>query len=366
MPHDGQANSDRSRSSPSGEGGARRSLPRWILASLLIAAACAIQLGCGDPEMRYRTLSFFFDGVPRPGETEADMGESGSPDGEATVAGQAGTAPSQADVMTVYHAPYMARQCAGCHDPQTGYQATAVTAAMCSKCHEGYDQVAPGDWVHGPVVQDRCDLCHLPHKAQFAGLLPQAQPDLCHTCHDPEFTRTDPYHAKLDNPRCSDCHDPHAAGNRLLLADSRTYARRKTGPDRVVSRHPVHERSDCIKCHSVEQSNVLVEAVGAQCLSCHEKVLEAPPGQKLHEAVKEGKCVVCHTAHQAVRPNVLRATAEQMCLPCHEPEKFLTPRHPKVQRVDCTLCHRGHSSPEPKLLKEGVAQVRQDVREAKR
>ncbi len=334
---------------------------------MLVAGACLIQFGCGGPEARYRTLSFFFDGVPRPGEAEA-IAAAAAEARQNAVAGGAGTGAQKSDVGTpvYYHAAYLQRLCTGCHDPQTGYDTTQVTARTCRKCHEGYGEPVPGDWVHGPVVQDRCDMCHEPHKSEFAGLLKQAQPTLCFDCHDSEFVRTDPYHAKLEAPRCSDCHDPHAAGNRLLLADSRTYARRKAGPDAVKSRHPDHARADCAKCHSVEQSNVLVERIDAQCLSCHAKVLDPPPGQVLHQAVKDGNCTACHSAHQSVRPALLHPTAEQMCLPCHKPEKFLTERHPKVQRVDCTLCHRGHSSPQPTLLREGVVQIAPDRREAKR
>lgn len=327
--------------------------------------------GCQDEVRRYETLSFFFDGVPPPEgydlpvEPEPLIGPWGveiDPDSEL---GRQMLAKRQADPsieataepekVFFYHTPYKNRDCFGCHDQEQGYRPPAAGVDLCGKCHEPYTKFEADDWVHGPVVVGQCGWCHESHKSEHKGLLRDRQPALCMSCHDRSFIEHDEYHGNMQDPRCTDCHDPHASGNRLLLADSRTYQRRSKTMSLLPSPHAGWPKDLCRSCHVPERSNELTEDVDSTCLSCHgEFDPQGPEDPNLHEAVKQGKCTTCHMPHRSKLPNLLRVDAEQKCSRCHKPEEVRTGNHPDVTRVDCLLCHSGHSSPRPHLLKPGI------------
>ncbi len=337
----------------------------------LLTVSVLILAGCQDEIKRYETLSFFFDGVPPP--EGHDLPEQHQPligpwgitvDRESEL-GQQMLAKRQAapnarstavvDEIFYYHTPYKKRDCFGCHDQEKGYTPPATGAQLCSKCHESYVQHEVDDWVHGPVVVGQCGWCHEAHKAEHPALAKDLQPALCMTCHDESFIEQDTFHAGLDNRQCSDCHDPHASGNRMLLADSRTYDRRSETMALLPSPHAGWPKDLCSKCHVPEQSNALTDDVDSTCISCHDDYNTVPAGShNLHEAVTQGKCSTCHMPHRATLPILIRADAELMCYQCHKPEEVRTGNHPDVARVDCLICHTGHSSSRPALLKHGI------------
>ncbi len=316
----------------------------WL--SLAVLLSLAALWGCADAEQRYRTLSLFFDGVPLPEHLRDDAEAAGRPGERSAVAR---TEP----VAYRYHEPYARRNCEGCHDVRRGYELAATPDESCRNCHASHFDIEPGDWVHGPVAMHECSHCHEPHRSGYDGLLTESQPDLCFSCHEPQWFASDPFHAGLDELHCSNCHDPHAAGNPLLLVDARTFERRQQIRRVPVSQHPTFESEDCASCHVREQAHVLVEDVDAVCLSCHGEQVD-PAGAPLHQAVVEGKCTTCHTAHQSPRPDLMHPTAEQVCFSCHQPGEIRTPRHPRTTRVDCLTCHTGHRELRPGMLREGV------------
>ena len=330
-----------------------------VLGGMLILAGMALA-GCGDPETRYRVLSFFFDGVPRPGEAprprggiRRGLGSAGPEDLVATTTRPTtGPAAAVAEAPLVYHPPYRdPRQCKGCHDPSKAFGAPA--ADVCMKCHKRHYDQQWDDWTHGPVALGQCSLCHVPHSSRYAGLLTAPMPDLCLGCHDAKRTLERPYHATAQFQPCTSCHDPHFAGNRRLLLDSVGYERRSNRAVMLPSKHNQWTKDVCAKCHTAERSNVPVADVNKVCLSCHTKIQQPVPGQKLHEAVVKGQCTSCHTAHKSPRPSLIKPMAENNCLGagCHDLAKIQTDKHPKVVRVDCVFCHNGHSSPRDHLLR---------------
>lgn len=325
---------------------------RWAPSTLLLLVVVAVSViildGCTAPA-RYRVLSFFFDGVPPPeGWTGPTPGWYPPPEGTVQIVDE----PAEQKI-TYYHKPYIERQCFDCHDREGTYQAPQYTASLCRRCHESYTRVETDDWVHGPVNQGDCSLCHQAHKSDNPGLLTMAQPAMCFNCHDPGFIQSDPMHAQLPaDVKCSDCHDPHAAGNRLMLADSRTYARRDAVRKVEISSHAEWQRTDCARCHRLDEGNRVVENVNAVCLECHDPAKQASTFRSAHKPVLEGQCVTCHTPHKSTRPHLLHPTAEKMCLTCHSVQQVrANPDHPNVTRVDCLLCHAGHASDEPHLLR---------------
>lgn len=349
-------------------GAAWRCMP--VVMGLLGLLALAFA-GCQDEIKRYETLSFFFDGVPvpegyeRPDEPEPLIGPWGVLIDSESELGQQMLANKQAqpalpdlaepEEVFFYHTPYKNRDCFGCHDQSQGYTPPATGAELCNKCHESYTQYEADDWVHGPVVIGQCGWCHEAHKSKQPTMTKDTQPSLCMTCHDQAFIEHDEFHVQLEDPNCTDCHDPHASGNRLLLADARTYQRRAKSMALLPSPHAGWSKDLCSNCHIPEQSNMLREDADATCLTCHDLVNEAQTrGVELHEAVSEGKCTTCHTAHRSAMPKLIRTNAEQKCFACHKLEQVRTANHPDVTRVDCLLCHSGHHSNRPSLLKTGI------------
>lgn len=341
---------------------ARRRWRGWrgVAIILTLAAAPLFYLGCSTPEARYRTLSMFFDGVPPPAGLLVELPE-WARDPNRPGSNQAGATTQPVAAATqpkdfFFHKPYADRNCKGCHDLEKGFQALQINANLCQKCHRDHIQLEPEDWVHGPTVLGQCNLCHLAHKSEFPGLAVAAQPELCLRCHGDSFLEENAFHAALPDKTCSNCHDPHAAGNRLLLADSRTYRWRQKKQIEVKHGHPKWTKEDCARCHYVEKSNAMRPGVDQACLSCHDQLLKPAEGVKLHKAVAEDHCTACHTPHASRRPHLVREDAEAICFKCHKLEEIQKPEHPHVTRADCTICHAGHSSPEPHLLRPLIAE----------
>lgn len=346
----------------------------WRSAPVLMGMLALLALvftGCQDEVKRYETLSFFFDGVPPPEgyvlppqpepligpwgvviDPESELGRQMLAKRETRLSTLPG---DEAEPAFFYHTAYKNRDCFGCHDQSQGYTPPATGAALCGQCHASYSEFEHDDWVHGPVVVGQCGWCHEAHKSEHPALVREAQPQLCMSCHDQSFIDHDPFHAAMENPKCTDCHDPHAAGNRLLLADSRTYQRRAKTLALLPSPHAGWPKDLCRSCHVPERSNQLTENVDATCVSCHAvNTLSGTGAYPMHEAVSDGKCTTCHLPHRSSMPKLLRADAEKKCYQCHKPEEVRTPNHPDVTRVDCLLCHTGHHSDRPSLLKADI------------
>ena len=306
--------------------------------------------GC-SPDTRYKVLSIFFDGVPKPGE------EKSGPSGAGVTPGEDGAVPPPVAAgpppPVSEHAPWKNRECFACHESESSLVAFANGSALCSKCHAEYVRPNPVDWVHGPVALGQCQLCHQSHKSNYPRLLTAPEVDLCRRCHvEPDLMEW-PFHKAAEGKSCAACHDPHMTGNRLLLVDSGSYRRRHI--DRTARfEHPPWKERKCTVCHIPEQSNVLVADVDAVCMTCHTKVLEVSSQQKIHKAVSDHKCTTCHAPHRSPLEHLVRPTAEQMCLACHKLEEIRKPDHPAVERADCLLCHKGHASEQPHLLKIGI------------
>jgi len=335
-----------------GRPGTRRRRARRVLRAAatlgLVALASFCYLGC-SPDTRYKVLSFFFDGVPKPGE-EAGKTSDGEPGREGAGGAAAVVAPP---APASEHAPWKNHECFACHESESSLVVAPSGPGLCSKCHAEYARPNPADWVHGPVALGQCKMCHLPHKSDYLWLLTAPELDLCRRCHTEPDLMQWPFHRAGAGKPCHVCHDPHMAGNRLLLVDSGSYRRRHI--DRVATvEHPPWKERKCTLCHVPEQSNALVEKLDEVCLTCHAKVLEVPAQQKLHKAVTEHKCSTCHMPHRSPLAHLVRPTAEQMCMACHKPEEIRKPDHPPVERADCLLCHKGHVSERAHLLKSGI------------
>lgn len=333
---------------------------RWVRLALFLAVTATLilaHLGCQSEEQRYLTLRFFFDGVPVP---ESLQEKYGTAEGQEPVnPWDPSTQPepvAEKRVQYLYHEPYANRDCFGCHDQQQGYTTVENSQELCQKCHRSYFDRLPGDWLHGPVIIGECAMCHEPHKSEYEGLLTGPQPRLCFRCHDLTFIQRDPFHRKLQDLTCTNCHDPHAAGNRKLLADARSYQRNDNAIKRRGSEHPQWTKAQCALCHQTGEAMLLVDDINGVCLTCHADQTVAPEQRKLHDPVAKGQCITCHTPHDSPRSHLVRPLAEALCVDCHKLEDVNTLKHPKVTRVDCTHCHSGHSATRDHLLRPGIAE----------
>ena len=189
--------------------------PLLLLGALTLA-------GCS-----HQVLTFFFTGVPEPGQ-EAVSGT------ENAVARR--DARKRVRLNPNYaHGPYGAGSCESCHlgaaksaSGQLSSSATVVSprlvqrkTELCVGCHS--DQHSPREdpgatWLHGPVANGECTACHSPHQSARPYLLLQDNgPALCGQCHSAEDLQRTALHAANPTAECTGCHNAHAGRDRFLL-----------------------------------------------------------------------------------------------------------------------------------------------------
>ena len=168
----------------------------------ILFVVTALLWGC-EATTRYRTLSFFFDGVPDPEEEKAaSIKKAETRDASGRTA-----APSSWG-----HGPYAAKQCDACHQRPTNVLVAPIDE-LCFRCHE----FPPGkQWVHGPLASGGCRVCHEPHSSGYPFLLVSGADSSCFQCHDEKVVASNKAH-KDDTTKCTTCHDAHMSDKRFLL-----------------------------------------------------------------------------------------------------------------------------------------------------
>ncbi|MHC4543226.1 MAG: cytochrome c3 family protein [Planctomycetota bacterium] len=168
-------------------------------------------LGC-DEEERYKTMAFFFDGIP-PLKSE-DVNDVNSPDNSRRQL-QKG-----AESAWIIHEP--SKVCANCHD-MTKKPRWATPEFMkeplqlCYDCHPGSNYSGSVDYVHGPVAVGDCMRCHNPHRSKQKHLLKLPVPDVCHQCHEKADIESIADHSGKLLSECLECHVGHSSSSRGLL-----------------------------------------------------------------------------------------------------------------------------------------------------
>ncbi len=187
----------------------RRGAIALPFALILLCCTCT-------PEQRYRRLSFFFDGVPRPGEAQKVVARGNGKPADSTKERAEKVTPKK---KLFTHEPFAKRKCEDCHgDPNAGVMLAVDSRTLCRKCHEDFGK----EWSHwhGPAAVWACSQCHASHRSEYAGLLHRPGSKLCAACHDitaAEFKASDEAHAAEGD--CLRCHDPHGGTDRYLLKD---------------------------------------------------------------------------------------------------------------------------------------------------
>jgi predicted CXXCH cytochrome family protein len=187
---------------------------------VFVVTMTGLIVACNE-SARYRVLSFIFDGVPKPGESDADSKETEKP--KDVVAEETKPEPNLPDPahpvvvadVFVSHPPYRDFQCRRCHEPAGVGLILTPQEGLCARCHGGIPGDAP--FVHAPVAVRDCLFCHHFHESKIPGLLLRPPNETCMQCHDRADLTTGLHHPDDDERRCIQCHNPHAGTVRYFL-----------------------------------------------------------------------------------------------------------------------------------------------------
>jgi predicted CXXCH cytochrome family protein len=196
---------------------------------LLSAIAIGIALGC-SLETRTRLMHFFFE--------YPEAGQEGRAVGETAPAPPTRREPPRHVVSS--HAPFVSRQCEGCHVADKGQMPREDFMRVCQECHATYFEYRRFE--HAPVAAGDCRQCHVMHVSQHAALLLASQDKLCTSCHKASAVEgaQETYHRGIANVKCTACHDPHFGKTHFLLKpeDSRLPIPDKPEASRVSNAEP--------------------------------------------------------------------------------------------------------------------------------
>ncbi len=287
-----------------------------------------------------------------------------------------------------------ADSCTDCHEAAPGargacgssvasaWKLTAPRNELCALCHPSEDLTAALAVKHAPAADGRCLACHDPHASARPHLVRDEPRKLCLRCHDGFGARAVAVgggaseHAPFEQG-CDDCHQgPHGGALPKLLRQAPPDLC-LTCHDRKDTRKVVHEAlkiGTCVDCHTPHSSDerpLLKAPIERVCAECHD-LAKLAPGPFRHAAT-EGRCGACHDAHSSDEPKLLRTAASTLCLACHDakaPKGLGTASaksrvdlgrkhvHGALEGTTCLGCHDGgHSSQRPRLLRAPVADL---------
>jgi len=231
--------------------GVQKALVPFLAATLVLTALA----GC-DRLSRHQVMTFFFTGVPSLEEQdrmeaaareEAKKPKQAKKSKETVAAASAKLerARSVAVRATRFsHGPYAANECYQCHEvsasggfrgfgKQEGAAGSLAKAGivpgkmvapwneLCVGCHAGKkpeQAYRSALWVHGPVSNGYCIVCHAPHASPEPYLLLKKPDELCAECHAAGLIVNKAMHK--DRADCTVCHNPHVGkDSRLLKAE---------------------------------------------------------------------------------------------------------------------------------------------------
>jgi len=122
------------------------------------------------------------------------------------------------------HAPVSEGKCNLCHDLDNNFKVIEPSASVCLSCHkELNNKLESAKYRHGPTDSGFCTICHSPHKNTVKTHLRDEVNNLCEQCHilsetgykyhKNSFIRFHPVNDKSKNLNCVSCHNPHYSNN---------------------------------------------------------------------------------------------------------------------------------------------------------
>jgi predicted CXXCH cytochrome family protein len=174
-----------------------------------------IILSCST-NRNYKTLSFFFDGVPEPSFSQEDtLAEENIPEAENELL-SISNIPAES---RIYHEPYRLRGCSNCHLQSSVSNMKEKEPGLCYQCHKDFSELYK--YVHGPVQGGFCTSCHSPHSSSENALLLKPGKEICAICHNSTNLSSIPVHGLDKVESCLDCHNPHGGESNLLMRSKR-------------------------------------------------------------------------------------------------------------------------------------------------
>jgi predicted CXXCH cytochrome family protein len=184
--------------------------------------------------------------------------------------------------------------------------------------------------LHAPFADGDCSLCHLEGDPKAPGPLLSAANEICLGCHEDfaQIVEHEFSHAAAKES-CVNCHNPHNAKYTKLLLDD----------------------------------------IGALCLSCHSEMKSITTQAKVkHDAtINDKACINCHNSHGTDVEHLLISLPFDLCVTCHGQDgvidhngrqlinfkKLLADNpehHGPVADKDCSACHNPHGAEYSGLL----------------
>jgi predicted CXXCH cytochrome family protein len=184
-----------------------------IVLSCMVGYLLLIYLSGCTSTHSYKTLSFFFDGVPNPQEKISIHKLDSLTKADSTVLKE--NLIVEAKPLMNFHSPYQSKECASCHDQSTMGKFTMPQPELCYQCHDNFKNAYKV--LHGPVGGGQCTECHNPHQSLNENLLTRTNQAICTYCHDLEQLIKLEVHRKIKDVSCLECHNPHGGENKNIL-----------------------------------------------------------------------------------------------------------------------------------------------------
>lgn len=181
--------------------------------SIVLVIIILINLSSCSTTHGYKTLSFFFDGVPNPEKQNTIQSKDTLRVKDTTNVAQ--NLMSAVISKMHFHPPYKDQECSNCHDPDRMGQFTKPIPELCYQCHDDFS--AKYKVLHGPVGGGQCVMCHSPHQSINEKLLLRTGQALCLYCHNPEQVMASEEHRDIKDTGCTDCHNPHGGNDKFIL-----------------------------------------------------------------------------------------------------------------------------------------------------
>lgn len=191
----------------------------------------------------------------------------------------------------------------------------------CYSCHKAAAQKFDRKFKHDPVAKENCEGCHVRHGFSNSLILKSSGKALCVGCHtkfDTSLVGLTNLHPAVKDQLCTSCHDPHASDRKGLIRD--------IGND-------------------------------IACFTCHVEFADTAGAPKAHAPFAQRDCASCHMPHGGTDPQMLRASADDVCKKCHDVVKIGSQhlaRGLNTAGLQCIGCHDPHRSSRPNLVGDKV------------
>jgi len=156
-------------------------------------------------------MSYIFDGVPGT-ETESSIQNDTIP---AAFKGKKTRKKKDPVAEFVFHEPYKERDCASCHDKNSGSRLLEPQPDLCFQCHDDFREEITV--LHGPVAGGYCTSCHEHHLGKNKKLLRRTGRQSCLYCHQETDVMANDVHDDTEDADCIDCHGVHGGEDRTMI-----------------------------------------------------------------------------------------------------------------------------------------------------